>query len=128
MMSSEGPTSTPQGDPPPETSWGFSGRVVRFIRTREQAEATIRFFGFVRKVIVASPLAGIATLNGPVYVTAADSTRWAAGDFSGSEQADVILRALRAIALDPAGRADTLLSLDVHTAYLRGSFDLAEPA
>ena len=60
----------------------------------------------------------------PAHVTPDDSNRWARGDFNDGEQAAVIVETLQAIAFEPAGRADTLLSLDVHGAYLRGSFDL----
>jgi hypothetical protein len=127
MMSAEGQASTPPGDPPPETSWGFSGLVVTFIRTREQAEATIRFFGFIRKTIVSSPRRGMTPAPIPAGITPEDSRRWAVGELSGVEGARVLVRALKQIALNPDGRADTLLALDAHIAYLCGSFDLREP-
>jgi hypothetical protein len=128
MMSTEGTASTPPGDPPPETSWGFSGQVVRYIRTREQAEATIRFFRFIRKTIVASPRRGMTPAPIPRRITPEDSRRWAGGELSGVAGAEVLKRALEQIALDPDGRADTLLALDAHIAYLCGSFGLSEPA
>jgi hypothetical protein len=127
-MPIEGPGNTPRGELPPETAWGFSGHVVALVRTRDQAAATIRFFGYIRKFIVASPLRGQATATAPAPVSPEDSKRWSMGGFSGDEKTDVIVRALRVIAFDPAGRADTLLSLDVHIAYLCGSFGLAEQA
>jgi hypothetical protein len=112
------------GEPPAETAWGFSGRVVTFVETHEQAQATIRFLGFIRKVIIGSPQRGPASATAPPQVTPEDADRWARGEFSH----EVLLRALRAIAFEPAGRADTLLALDVHIAYLHGSFGQPEPA
>ncbi|HLZ26770.1 MAG TPA: hypothetical protein VKV73_05555 [Chloroflexota bacterium] len=114
------------GDPAPETSWGFSGQVVRLVATRDQAAATIRFFGCIRKVIAASPRHRGTTTPGAAYVTPEDARRWAQGELGAAEQTDTIVRALKAIALDPAGRADTLLALDVHIAYLRGKFGALE--
>jgi hypothetical protein len=128
MMSFDGPTSALQGDPPAETSWGFTGQVVRLVQTREQADATIRFFGFIRDVIVDSPRHETTAASVPLRVTLADSEQWVAGEFQGDEQARVIMRALKVIARDPEARADTLLSLEAHMAYLRGSFDLTETA
>jgi hypothetical protein len=128
MMATEGTPRSPQGDPPSETAWGFSGLVVGFIRTREQAEATIRFFGFIRKTIVASPSRALTPIAVPLPITPEDSHRWAAGELGDVAGAEVLLRALRQIAYDPATRADTLLSLDAHTAYLCGSFGLLETA
>jgi hypothetical protein len=128
MMSIRGAPGTRPGDPPSETSWGFSGQVVRLVLTRDQAEATIRFFSCIRKSIAASPKLGEASRTVPPLVTPEDSQRWAMGELSAAEQADAIMRALKAIALDPAGRADTLLSLDAHIAYLCGRFALLEPA
>src|SRR5882672_10576241 len=104
LMSIDGPPRPAPGDPPPETSWGFSAHVVRLVLTRDQAEATIRFFGCIRQVIVASPrLQKWSTPVGP-FVTPEDSHRWVRGEFSADEQVDVIVRALKTIALDPAGR------------------------
>jgi hypothetical protein len=128
MMSAEGTASPPPGDPPPETSWGFSGQIVTLVSTREQAEATIRFCGFIRKTIVASPRRGPTTAPVPPRITVEDSRRWAGGELSGVAGAEVLKRALEQIALDPDGRADTLLALDAHIAYLCGSFGLPEPA
>lgn len=122
--SSDGAPRMPQGDPPPETAWGFSGQVVRLVVTRDQAEATIRFFGCIRQVIAASPRFEPTAAPVRPFVTPDDSNRWASGEVSGDEKPDVIVRALRTIALDPAARADTLLSLDAHIAYLCGSFGL----
>jgi hypothetical protein len=112
------------GEPLAEEPWNFSGRVVALVQSREQAEATIRFFGFLRTVILASPQRGQAIDAAPPRISLDDSSRWARGEFS----ADVLLRALQAIAFEPAGRADTLLALDVHSAYLRGTFGQPEPA
>jgi hypothetical protein len=126
MMSTEGPTNASPGDPPPAASWGFSGQVVTSVRTRDQAEATIRFFGFIRDVIVESPRRGRTPAAALPSVTPEDSRRWAAGEFSGDAKANAIMRALKVIALDPDSRADTLLALDAHTAYLRGRFRLPE--
>ena len=124
-MSTDGPGSPlPGGEPLAETPWGFSSQVVALVETPEQAAATIRFFSFIRRVIVASPRRGATTAGLPAHVTPDDSNRWARNDFTDGEQAAVIVRALQAIAFEPAGRADTLLSLDVHGAYLRASFDL----
>jgi hypothetical protein len=127
MMSIEGPANASPGDPPPAPAWGFSGQVVTSVRTRDQAEATIRFFGFIRDVILDSPRRGTTTAAARPSITPEDSRQWAAGEFSGDAKANAIMRALRVIALDADGRADTLLALDAHTAYLRGRFRLPEP-
>ena len=128
MVSTEGPASMPPGDPPPETSWGFSGQVVTLVCTREQAEATIRFFAFIRKTIVASPRSGTLPAPAPPRITPEDSRRWAVGELGDVERAEVLMRALRQIALDLDRRSDTLLALDAHMAYLCGSFGLRETA
>jgi hypothetical protein len=127
-VSNEELTGMPPGDPPPATSWGFSGHLLNLIRTREQAEATVRFFAVIRKTIVTSPAMGGSTTDPQPRVTSYDAQRWASSELDGDERVEVITRALRVIALDPVGRADTLLALDAHTAYLCGSFGVPEPA
>lgn len=128
MESTAGPPITPPGDPPPETSWGFSGHVVTLVRTRDQAEATIRFLGFIRKTIVGAPRRGMVATPAPPGISPDEARRWAVGGLGDVERAALLMRALEQIALDPDGRADALLALDSHMACLRGSFNLGETA
>jgi hypothetical protein len=84
----------------------------------------VRLFRYMRDQI-GEPVSWWRTEELP-DLTEADWRRVTARDFSVNDRYYVLMRGLKPIALDPAKRAEALLSLDVHIAYLCAQFGVGE--
>jgi hypothetical protein len=112
-------------EPPASSPWRWSN-VVSLIASRHEAAATVRFFTCLRETI-AEPTSWWRTAAEYLPdVTPEEWRRIKARECSVETRSALLLRSLKPIALDPTKRADALLALDVHIAYLRAQFGLTE--
>ncbi len=98
--------------------WGWSV-IVEMSATREAAVQAIRLFEEMRGALELAP---------EKWATWPDLTpedRAHAPEMR-QEIVDLMFRSLKAIAVNPAARAEALVDLDVHIAQLRGSFGIRE--
>lgn len=100
--------------------------VASLVRTREQAVTTIRLFAVMRDTI-AEPVSWWRGAAQALPDVAPDQWRdLRERRFDEQGRAELLMRLLKRIALDPVKRADALLALDVHVAYLRAEFGVGE--